>query len=123
MKGLRSIGRRVRTFGSRIGSAFPAGLKPSKATALTALSAGIIELVAIPIPNGTGGYDSWIGRLRSGYEQYQSSKNPFDLIAEDSAGNNALSIAALQLQQNFGSAVWTWVGGGIAAAFLRWTGM
>ncbi|MCI4320605.1 MAG: hypothetical protein L3K23_10845 [Thermoplasmata archaeon] len=127
---VRSMGRRVSrklSFARRVGRGATRGLpswaKPSRIAAYTGIAVGVTTLVFTPIPNGSGGNDSWLQRVKDGYSVYAESKNPLDLLGWDSVGNNAISIATLQLKQNAVSAVAEIVGFGIGASILAYFGM
>jgi len=109
----------IRSIGHRVSGAFPAWAKPSRVAAVTGVVTGVAELVITPLPNG----DSWMRRLLTGYATYQATGNPVDILAEDSDGNNAATIAVYQLKQNAAPAIGTMVGFGIGAAILKWVGM
>lgn len=109
----------IRRFGAKLGAAFPSWAKPSKVTAITGVSVGIAELVVTPLSNG----DSWITRLKNGYATYKTSGNPMDILDFDAEGNNAATVAVAQLKQNAPGSIFTMVGFGVGAAFLKWVGM
>lgn len=107
---------------ARTRSAFaglPRWAKPSNVTAATGVAVGIGELLFTPLAGG----DSWVNRLKNGYATYQQTKNPMDLLNTDVDGNDASTIAVLQLKQNAGGAVLTIAGFGIGAAILKYFGM
>lgn len=104
-------------------SGLPAWAKPSRVTAYVGIGSGLLSLLFIPLPASEGSVDSWLVRMRGGYETYQQSKNPFDLLGWDSSGNNAISVAALQVKQNAPGAIVTVAGYGIVASILKHFGM
>ena len=112
----------IQTVRTRVRGAFsglPKWARPSNFTAAAGVGSATLQLAFIPLSDG----DSWLRRLQQGYAAYQSSQNPFDILNMDTDGNNALSIAALQLKQNAAPAVGTLVGFGLGAAVLRYFGM
>lgn len=88
--------------------------RPSKPIAAALTIGGLVYLLLNPLSDG----DSWLGRLKSGYAQAQASGNPFDMLAFDDAGNNALSIAGLQIVNN----IWGAAGPLAGAVVVRWLG-
>lgn len=127
---IRRVGRSIRRFhtrasgiGRRLTGSLPRWAKPSRIAAYTGVAVGIGQLVLSPVPNGSGGWDSWLNRIRSGYTTYQETKNPLDILGWDDVGNNATTIAMLQAQQNALPSIGTVVGFGIGAAVLSFFGM
>ena len=113
------LAARARRFGGGLTSGLPSWAKPSRVIAYTGIATGVLQLTVTPLSNG----DSWIRRLQTGYTTYTATKNPFDLLAMDPEGNNALTILSFQLQQNALPAAGTIVGFGIGAAILKRFGM
>lgn len=114
---------RAQAAGRRLGSAFPSWAKPSRVAAYTGVAAAVGTLVFTPIPNGSGGNDSWLQRVLAGYGVYKQTQDPTALLAQDEQGNNAATIAVAQLKQNAVPAIGTLVGFGIGAALLKHFGM
>ena len=98
-------------------------MKPSRITAYTGVTVGLLELVGTNLPDG----DGIVPRLIKGYTEYKQTGNAIALLGPDDptngTGNNVISIAALQLKQNAAPAIGTMVGFGIGAAILKWVGM
>jgi len=95
--GKGGIAGRIGGFFSRLAS------RPSRAIAAALAIGGLITLVFTPLPNG----DSWMSRLLGGWTNFVGSGGKdFSLIlAQDSAGNNAITIFGLQIVQNVGASI------------------
>ncbi len=112
---LAPIRSRTRALGSRI----PGWAKPSKVTAAIGVTTGVVGLVFTPLDNG----DSWVTRIRNGYNTYQETKNPFDLLNYDESGHGVIEVAAHQLQVNAPRSIATIAGYGLVAGALSYFGL
>lgn len=88
--------------------------RPSRVIAAALGIGGLINLLFTPLPDG----DSWMSRLKQGFDNFQSSKNPMDLLADDGAGNNVISVLGIQMVNN----VWTSLPMFAGAAIAGWVG-
>ena len=91
-----------------------AASKPSKPISAALTLGGLIYLIFAPLSDG----DSWLGRILTGMQTAIETKNPAALLAQDSAGNNAISILGLQLTSNVWGALPMFAG----AVVVRWLG-
>ncbi len=112
---LAPIRSRTRALGSRI----PGWAKPSKVTAVVGVTTGVIGLVFTPRASG----DNWMKRIRDGYNTYQDTKNPFDLLNYDGNGYGVIEVAAAQLQENAPRSIATIAGYGLVAGALSYFGL
>lgn len=78
-----------------------------------------IKLIFTPLANG----DSWLVRLKTGYANFNTSKNPMDLLDTDGQGNNAFTILAAQIEQNALPAAIAGVGAAVVYKVGRWFGL
>lgn len=109
---------KTRSFGSRV----PSWIKPSRVTAYTGAAVGVFQLAFTPIFNGQT-YDSWHNRVVSGIGQWKQTGDFSRILGSDPVGNDALTIAALQLKQNAWPAIGTMAGFGVASAIEAFFGL
>ena len=93
--------------------AFTWNVDPNPATSTNS------DIYTVPLSGG----DSWIGRLNSGFANFQTSKNPIDLLATDQYGNNVITVFVSQIQQNALPAALEGVGAAIVYKIGKFFGL
>lgn len=79
---------------------------------------GVAYLVLAPLANG----DSWERRILNGWSSYKETGRAVDILDQDADGNDAISIAFLQIKGNFWTFLGMEVGAGVIAGVGRWVG-